>query len=190
MDCMYANALAYASECPWLTCHDTISAGCALPPASENATLVEEVPEEPKPIVQASGPQAYLYTADEQTCCIAEPSFGETLAPSQGNFWNTFTHKGQVDFNGKYYQGKAEYYVLSGVSEPVTDFWYFTDLDGKPVQQGEAGTGPTDQGYPVSIGHTIWHDYDPDSLDTSGIDSSNFAIPASCLSTTLTCAFP
>merc|ERR1712232_549001 len=96
----------------------------------------------------------------------------EQLAPSQGTFWNTFTYKGERDFDGVYYQGKAKYYVMTGVNEPVREFWYFTDLDGKPVQQGEAGTDPTDQGFPTSIGHTIWHDYDPSTFDTSAIDAS------------------
>jgi hypothetical protein len=151
----------------------------------------------------ADGPKGYLYLQDESKCCLTEPgkSVGvnvtgpgpggsETLAPSQGNFWNTFTYKGEVDFNGVYYQGKAKYYVLTGVNEPVREFWYFTDLDGKPVQQGEAGTGPTDQGYPVSIGHTIWHDYDPASLDSSAFDTSVFDIPEVCKTTTTSCAFP
>jgi len=138
----------------------------------------------------SSQPRAYLYLADESKCCISQPTFGEKLAPAQGNFWNTFTYKGEVDFNGKYYQGKAKYYLLSGVNEPVTDFWYFTDLDGKPVQQGEAGTGPTDQGYPESIGHTIWHDYDQSSFDTSPMDAATFSIPDACKTTTLSCAFP
>jgi hypothetical protein len=152
----------------------------------------------------ADGPVGYLWLNDESKCCLTEPGksanatglYGpgpggsETLAPSQGNFWNTFTYKGEVDFNGVYYKGKAKYYVLTGVNEPVREFWYFTDLDGKPVQQGEAGTGPTDQGYPVSIGHTIWHDYDPSSLDSSAFDSSVFDIPSVCKKTTTSCAFP
>merc|ERR1711988_156160 len=108
------------------------------------------------------------------------PGGSETLAPSQSTWGNTFTYKGEVDFNGVYYQGKAKYYVLTGVNEPVREFWYFTDLDGKPVQQGEAGTGPTDQGYPVSIGHIIWHDYDRSTLDSSPIDPSVFTVPAYC----------
>lgn len=147
---------------------------------------------------------AYMYNeeasegksnAQGAECCISEPTSGgvgpsEVLAPSQGNFWNTFTDKGEVDFEGTYYQGKANYYVMTGVSEPVADFWYFTDLEGKPVQQGEGGTGPTDQGYPTSKGHTIWHDYDPSSLDSSAIDASVFEVPAYCLETTQACAFP
>lgn len=141
-------------------------------------------------------PQGYLYLADESKCCLTQPTTGggsgpaETLAAPQSNFWNTFSYQGEVDFSGIYYQGKVKYYLLSNVPEPVTDFWYFTDLDGKPVQQGEAGTGPTDQGYPQSIGHTIWHDFDPSSFDTSAIDKSTFAIPEACQTTTLTCAFP
>jgi len=139
--------------------------------------------------------QAYLYT--DSQCCNSQASGSggsgpaEVLAPSQGNFVDVFTYNGEVDFNGVYYQGKAKYYTMKlPSSEAVTDFWYFTDLDGKPVQQGEAGTGPTDQGYPTSRGHTIWHDYNPSSLDTSGIDSSVFDIPDHCKSTTLSCAFP
>jgi len=135
--------------------------------------------------------QAYLYT--DSTCCKSQASGGraEVLSPSQGNFVDVFSYQGEVDFNGLYYQGQAKYYTMKLPStEPVQDFWYFTDLNGMPVQQGEAGVGPTDQGYPASRGHTIWHDYNPSSLDTSGIDDSVFDIPSHCQSTSLTCAFP
>jgi len=139
--------------------------------------------------------QAYLYKADESKCCISQPNgkgFGpsEKLSVAQGNFYNTLEYVDERDFNGVYYQGKAKYYKLTGVNEPVREFWYFTDLDGKPVQQGEAGTGPTDQGYPTSIGHTIWHDYDQSTFDTSAIDPSVFAVPAACQTTTTKCNFP
>jgi hypothetical protein len=165
-----------------------------------------------------SDSKAYLYKADESKCCISNPGSSafssklatksasgkvappapkppppggsEKLSPSQGNFYKTLSYVDERDFNGVYYQGKAKYYKLTGVNEPVREFWYFTDLDGKPVQQGEAGTGPTDQGYPTSIGHTIWHDYDPDSLDSSAIDPSVFAVPEACKTTTLKCNFP
>jgi len=151
------------------------------------------------PKESSAKPQAYLYTADEKTCCISEPTGGsgqfgpsELLAPSQGTFWKTFDYIDERDFNGVHYQGKVKYYEyhISSRSAPITDFWYFTDLDGKPVQQGEGGTGPTDQGYPQARGHTVWHDYDPATLDTSGIDSSVFTIPSSCKTTSLSCAFP
>jgi hypothetical protein len=141
--------------------------------------------------------QAYLYT--DSYCCKSQATSGgggsggpaEILYPSQGNFMDIFTYQGDVDFNGVNYQGKAKYYTYKlPSSEPITDFWYFTDMDGKPVQQGEGGTGPTDQGYPQSIGHTIWHDYQPDSLDTSAIADSVFAIPDHCKTTTSTCAMP
>jgi len=143
----------------------------------------------------SSDAQAYMYKADESKCCISQPGSGgfgpsEKLSVAQGNFWNTLTYVDERDFDGVNYQGKVKYYKLTGVNEPVREFWYFTDLDGKPVQQGEAGTGPTDQGYPTSIGHTIWHDYDQSTFDTSAIDSSVFAIPESCKTTTLKCNFP
>jgi len=139
--------------------------------------------------------QAYLYT--DSYCCKSQASSSagsgtpEILYPSQGNFMDIFTYQGDVDFKGVNYQGKAKYYTYKlPFTEPITDFWYFTDMDGKPVQQGEGGTGPTDQGYPQSIGHTIWHDYEPSSLDSSAIDDSIFDIPAHCKSTTATCAMP
>merc|ERR1719247_4006779 len=147
------------------------------------------------------------YKKDESRCCISEPSSfshlqgnsqsrrlqsgpSETLAPSQGTFWNTFKDMGTRTFSGVHYKGTVKYYLLSNVNEPITDFWYFTSPDGKPVQQGEGGKGPTDQGYPASIGHTIWHDYDQSTLDSSPIDSSVFAIPSACQSTTEQCTFP
>merc|ERR1712188_134956 len=155
----------------------------------------------------SSKPRAYLYKKDESRCCISEPSSfshlqgnsqsrrlqsgpSETLAPSQGTFWNTFKDMGTRTFSGVHYKGTVKYYLLSNVNEPVTDFWYLTSPDGKPVQQGEGGKGPTDQGYPASIGHTIWHDYDQSTLDSSPIDPSVFAIPAACQTTTEQCTFP
>jgi len=177
MDCM---ARIPHADCKVPDCVDETQRVCAGGDA--NATLQEA----------ASAPRAYLYTKDESKCCISEPRgyFAETLAPSQGTFWNTFTDMGERTFNGVHYNGKVKYYLLSGVNEPVTDFWYFTSPDGKPVQQGEGGKGPTDQGYPTSIGHTIWHDYDQSTLDSSAIDPSVFAIPAACKTTSLRCAFP
>jgi hypothetical protein len=139
--------------------------------------------------------QAYLYT--DSYCCKSQASSSagsgptEILYPSQGNFMDIFTYQGDVDFKGVNYKGKAKYYTYKlPFTEPIRDFWYFTDMDGKPVQQGEGGTGPTDQGYPQSIGHTVWHDYEPSSLDSSAIDDSVFAIPAHCKTTTATCAMP
>jgi len=147
-----------------------------------------------------AAPLSYLFNEEARTgggnCCLTNPKagwtpFGKslTLSPAQGNFWNTFQDMGEVDFNGVYHKGKAHYYVLRNVPGAVADFWYFTDLSGKPVQQGEAGTGPSDQGYPTSRGHTIWHDYNPDSLDTSP-QSGMETVPAVCQTTTSYCAFP
>jgi len=174
MDCM---AQIPHADCKVPDCVDETQRVCAGPAATLLAT---------------SKPRAYLYTKDESKCCISEPGgyFAETLAPSQGTFWNTFKDMGERAFNGVHYKGKVKYYLLSGVNEPVTDFWYFTSLDGKPVQQGEGGKGPTDQGYPTSIGHTIWHDYDQSTFNSSAIDPSVFAIPAACKTTSLRCAFP
>jgi len=139
-------------------------------------------------------PKGFLWT--DEKCCRTEPTGigpgpSQKLAASQSDFMDDFTYQGEVDFSGVHYQGKAKYYLMKlPRSQAVRDFWYFTDLDGLPVQQGEAGTGPTDQGYPESIGHTIWHDYDQSSFKTDAIDASVFDIPAHCQTTTKYCAFP
>jgi len=139
-------------------------------------------------------PKGYLYT--DSKCCTTEPSSGgfgpaQKLAASQSDFMDDFTYSGEVDFDGVHYQGKAKYYLMKlPSSQAVQDFWYFTDMNDMPVQQGEAGTGPTDQGYPASRGHTIWHDYDQSSFKYDAIDESVFEIPDICKSTSRTCAFP
>jgi hypothetical protein len=154
---------------------------------------------------QGATPVSYLFNeaarqgksnSEGGNCCLTNPTSGGasgpaiTLNPSQGNFWNTFKYMGTRDFNGVYYKGTAKYYVLTNVPGAIADFWYFTDMDDKPVQQGEAGTGPSDQGYPTSFGHTIWHDYKPDTLDTSAQDASIADVPAVCKTTTASCPFP
>jgi hypothetical protein len=136
-------------------------------------------------------PKGYLYT--DKKCCKTEPKGrqGQKLAASQSDFMDDFTYQGVVDFDGVHYKGKVKYYLMKlPVTQAVRDFWYFTDMNDMPVQQGEAGKGPTDQGYPVSIGHTIWHDYDQSSFDYDQIDSSIFEVPEICQSTSKMCDFP
>jgi len=139
-------------------------------------------------------PKGYLFT--DSKCCRTEPTGvgpgpSQKLAASQSDFMDDFTYQGVVDFKGVHYQGKAKYYLMKlPRSQAVRDFWYFTDMNDMPVQQGEAGTGPTDQGYPSSIGHTIWHDYDPSSFTYDQIDASVFEPPAICKTTVKRCAFP
>jgi hypothetical protein len=138
-------------------------------------------------------PKGYLYT--DSKCCKTEPTGSgggsQKLAASQSDFMDDFTYQGEVDFDGVHYKGKAKYYLMKlPITQAVRDFWYFTDMNDMPVQQGEAGTGPTDQGYPVSRGHTIWHDYNQSSFEYDQIDSSVFAVPDICKNTIRKCAFP
>jgi len=136
-------------------------------------------------------PLGYLYT--DSKCCKTQPTGAQAqkLAASQSDFMDDFTYQGEVDFSGVHYTGKAKYYLMKlPISQAVRDFWYFTDQDGLPVQQGEAGTGPTDQGYPVSRGHTIWHDYNQSSFKYDKIDVSVFEVPDICKSTIRRCVFP
>lgn len=87
-----------------------------------------------------------------------------------------------------YYEGAAQWYTETlGGSEAVTAFWYATDLDGRPLQQGEGGYGPDD---PEGKGIFIYHEYDPDTFLETTHDESVFAVPSVCETTTHKCTFP
>lgn len=139
-------------------------------------------------------PAAYLYTASGDFCCVSGPQGGgrhqEKLAPPATDFMDFMDYQGEVDFTGPYYKGKVKYYLLElPRNEPVTWFWYMTDLDGHPVQQGEGGKNEDDDS---GAGIQIYHSYNTSSFkqpDTP-YNSSMFAVPSICTSTTKTCYFP
>lgn len=137
-------------------------------------------------------PTAHLYTATEDFCCLSGPPAGgrhkERLAPPATDFMDDMTYKGEIDFTGVYYKGKGKYYLLElPGSEPVTWFWYITDMDGKPVQQGEGGKNAQDDS---GAGIQIYHDYNTTSFESVSLNASKFAIPSICKTTTKTCEFP
>lgn len=142
--------------------------------------------------------EAYLYTADERTCCISQPSASggcgsggpaEVLAAPASDWMDLMTYGGEIDFTGDFYSGKVKKYTMVlPQTEAVDDFWYYTTPEGIPVQQGEGGMGPPPA--QAGRGHRIWHDYNQDTFDTSSISADVYAVPAACETTTLVCAFP
>jgi len=138
-------------------------------------------------------PAAYLYTAKEDFCCISgPPSSGpgpsEQLAAPQSDFMDEMTYQGEIDFVGTYYKGKAKYYLLElPSSEPVTWFWYITDMDGKPVEQGEGGKSAHDDS---GKGIQIYHEYNTTSFEAVTLNTSIFDVPSICKTTSHKCYFP
>ena len=73
--------------------------------------------------------------------------------------------------------------------ELVSDFWYVTTPDGRPLQQGEGGTGPASK---TGRGNLVYHDYNVTSWGApeAPFDAAIFDVPAACRATEKRCAFP
>ena len=106
------------------------------------------------------------------------------------SYWMPFTANRQfkeaprmlVGAKGMYYTTDQGQEVMDGVSGPVTWFWYVTDMEGNPVEQGEGGKSNTDGS---GAGVHIWHSYR--NFTEEAIPESTFAIPAICQNTRNTC---
>lgn len=158
---------------------------------------------------------AWMYTPDESFCCIsgcgntpsaraapansssllfppASCSSGnaQPLTAPQSDFMKTFTYNGVSDnYVGTYYSGKVKNYTMGALSTRpfIGAFWYFTDLDDNPIEQGE---GP--QVWPRDICNQgasyVYHEYG--QFAKASLDASVFDVPAVCKTTTTTCMFP
>ena len=136
-------------------------------------------------------PTSYLYTADESFCCLSNPGMSgdddevgaEKLAAPQSDFMDQMTYKGVRNWTGTFYSGPTKFYLETLPStEAVTYFWYATDMNDRPVQQGEGGNGGS--------GIEIYHEYNTSSFEAVTLDASVFAVPEICKKATKTCTFP
>merc|ERR1740121_2001880 len=104
----------------------------------------------------ASNPVAYLWTKDEDYCCIAEskssslkfppPGPGGGMSAPQADFMDTMNYVGTGTFSGHFYSGDVKKYTLQlSEGQPVAWFFYYTTPDGHPVCQGEGGVAPNEQ---------------------------------------------
>jgi hypothetical protein len=106
----------------------------------------------------------------------------EPLSSPSADFMDTFTYKDTEDFTGTFYTGKIKKYLVELPStEAVTWFWYMTDMQDRPVEQGEGGHGS---------GIVVYHEYNTSSFESTTHDPSVFEPPAICKTTTVSCAFP
>ena len=93
-------------------------------------------------------PTSYLYTHNEDFCCISSAAASghgtvQKLTPIASNFMDKMTlNVNYGNVSGTYYTGPVKQWLMTEPwSQPVTYFWYLTDMDDFPVQQGEGGFG-------------------------------------------------
>ena len=97
--------------------------------------------------------------------------------------------QGQEEITTAFYSGPSYRYVEElASSEAVSEFWYVTDLEGYPLQQGEGGTSMTQ---PAGKGVFIYHEYNATTwAQNVTIDADVFKVPDICRTATEQCAFP
>lgn len=143
------------------------------------------------------GWSAWLYTPDESYCCMSGCGYqgcsslqDQVLTSPQSDWMKRFTYQGVADgYAGDYHSGRVKNYTLhvpDFEASPVAYFWYLTDMDGTPVEQGEGpqvmpraecGFGPA----------YIYHQYG--NFTATSLAASTFDIPAVCKNTTNMCVF-
>jgi len=142
---------------------------------------------------------AYLFSQDQKFCCQS----GETTATKQHcrltrpqrDFMDVFEYKGEIDYKSEdgLYNGKAKKYTMHLTFPPNFYFWYATDMNDKPLEQGE---GPCEMfsssGDRNCFGgpKMLFHQYHPDSFKEANISASVFNVPDVCKQTTNKCLFP
>lgn len=142
---------------------------------------------------------AFIYTpkasleveADGKFCCRTVNA-GSTTFPGavprdwmkQGTYAGTYS-----DFKGDHYSGPIKMFTWgSGLS-----FWYYTQPDGTPVQQGEGceqpgGKKPSACASMMPI--VLYHDFDPATFKNATFTQSDFEVPDVCKNTKVSCSIP
>jgi len=143
---------------------------------------------------------AFIYTpttslepeADGKFCCRSVAAGSTMFTGAVPRDWmKTATYAGTYsDFAGDHYSGEIEMFTWSGAG---LSFWYYTQPDGTPVQQGEgcyqpAGKKPTACQKEMPI--VLYHDFDPATFKNASFAASDFTVPEICKNTKVSCAIP
>jgi len=111
---------------------------------------------------------------------------------------------GEVDFHGRYYDGRARRYVMSmnttGAemcpickAEPTLplDIWYETDMEGRPLRFGELGQNLAINGYLHDTDFPLmYEEFYPGSFiepSMQAFSDSVFDVPEICKTSSHTC---
>lgn len=137
---------------------------------------------------------AYLFSQDEIHCCESSfPGYACHLTTMQRDFYNVFQKEETVnDYISEhgYYSGKVKKYSMHLTRPRNFWFWYVTDMNDRPIEQGEgpcnmySESGTRDCWGPPKM---LWHQYDPDTFSEAILDPEVFAVPEVCKTTNQKC---
>lgn len=143
---------------------------------------------------------AFIYTpstsleteADGKFCCRTVPAGSSQFTGAVPRDWmKTAKYAGTYsDFSGDHYSGPIEMFTWEDAG---LGFWYYTQADGTPVQQGESCYQPKgkkpeacDKMMPI----TLYHDFDPSTFKNATFTASDFTVPDVCKNTKISCEIP
>jgi len=135
---------------------------------------------------------AYLYNNEQTHCCISStPTYACHMTTMPRTFVkDLFEYKGDIEnykSESGYYNGTVKHYSTKLAPSGNIYFWYVTDQDNKPIEQGEGGCDFTGS-HSCSVGPKyLWHQYNPATFKETTLDPSVFAVPDVCKSTTSYC---
>jgi hypothetical protein len=157
----------------------------------------------------------YLYDDEHKSCCVVStPNGGCPLTPMKRDFYKLFKLQGSVSNftaeSGSYSGSVKKYgmhiYAAPDQSQPF-HFWYITDDNGVPVEQGEGGcqsciaekygkssetscskVNNVDGKRECEVGPKfLFHQYNRTTFKSTTLDASVFNVPEVCRNTTYTC---
>jgi len=143
--------------------------------------------------------QAYLFDQEQTHCCItSSPDHVCALTASPRDLTGLFNYDGVLDnyvSESGYYSGSVKKYSMHLTNPSNFWFWYVTDMDDRPIEQGEGGCsmyGPSGTRQCTSRGPKyLFHQYNPDTFKETTLDPEVFAVPEVCKNTQSTCyVFP
>jgi hypothetical protein len=111
----------------------------------------------------------------------------------QRDFYKVFDQQTTVDSyksESGYYNGKVKKYSMHLSNPSNFYFWYVTDMNDKPIEQGEgpcsmySSAGSRNCGGPPKM---LFHQYNPDTFQEAKLDSEVFALPDVCKNTLSDC---
>jgi hypothetical protein len=143
---------------------------------------------------------AFIYTpktsleveADGNFCCRTVQAGSTMFTGAVPRDWmKTATYAGTYSgFSGDHYSGSVEMFTWS---EAGLAFWYYTQPDGTPVQQGEGcyqPGGKKPQACQKMMPIVLYHDFDPATFKNATFTQADFTVPDVCKNTKISCSIP
>jgi len=138
---------------------------------------------------------AYVFDQEQTTCCISSTPGGACpLTTMQRDFYTVFNDAGTIEnYQSEcgHYSGPVKKYDMHLTQPSNFYFWYVTDMDGKPVEQGEGPCSMYDSSGDRNCQHgpkMLFHQYHPETFKEAILDADVFAVPDVCKSTTNDCS--